>query len=123
MIGPQASPPPPAPPSTPEQIAAKKKQDEGIARAQAGAVMLKRAMRDPDSFKLAQALVINGTGAVCYEYRARNGFGGMNVGHAVIAPDGKSFKTENDTGFHPLWNKECANKEGLDAADAINWLN
>lgn len=85
--------------------------------------MLKQAMRDPDSFKLSQALVIDGTGAVCYEYRARNGFGGMNVGHAVISPDGKTFKAENDSGYRALWNKECANKEGLDAADAINWFN
>lgn len=123
MIGPKAPPPPPTPAPTPEQVAAKKKQNESIARAQAGAAMLKQAMRDPDSFKLSQALVIDGTGAVCYEYRARNGFGGMNIGHAVISSDGKTFKTENDAGYHNLWNKECANKEGLDAADAINWYN
>lgn len=123
MMGPKTPPQPAPPPPTPDQVAAKKKQDQGVARAQAGAAMLKRAMRDPDSFKLSQALVIDGSGAVCYEYRAQNGFGGLNVGHAVISPDGKLFKTENDGGFRALWNKECANKVGLDAADAINWLN
>lgn len=123
LIGPKTSPSPAPPAPTPEQAATKKKQDEALARAQAGAAMLKKAMRDPDSFKLSQALVIDGSGAVCYEYRARNGFGGMNVGYAVISSDGTAFKTENDSGFRKLWQKECANKKGEDIADAINWLN
>lgn len=79
-------------------------------------------MRDPESFKLESALVINGTGAVCYDYRARNGFGGLNVGHAVLSPDGKTFKTNEEDGFTKLWNKECVNKTGKEVATAIRWF-
>ena len=35
-------------------------------------------MRDPDSFKLSSVIIMD-KGAVCYEYRAHNGFGGVNV--------------------------------------------
>lgn len=77
---------------------------------------LKKAMRDPDSFKLESALMIDATGAVYYEYRARNGFGGLNVGVAVISCDGKHFKVKENDGnsFVALWNKECANKAGTE---------
>lgn len=110
------------PPLTAQQKAEKTKADDATARAAAGAKLLKQSMRDPASFKLESALVIAGTDAVCYEYRAKNGFGGTNVGRAVLAPDGKTFKTNEMDGFTQLWNKECANKPGTDAATAINWL-
>ena len=110
------------PPDTPGQAAAKKKQDEAVQRATVGAVALKKAMRDPESFKLESALVIEGTGAVCYGYRAKNGFGGMNMGHAVLSSDGKTFKTDEMNGFTKLWNKECADKSGTEAATAIRWF-
>lgn len=107
---------------TPEQKAEREKKDAAVQRATAGAVVLKKAMRDPDSFKLESALVIDGTGAVCYEYRAKNGFGGTNVGKAVLASDGKTFRTNQNDGFSRLWNKECAGKTGIDAATAIRWF-
>ncbi len=113
---------PPPPPDTPQQAAAKKKQDEAVQRATVGAVALKKAMRDPESFKLESALVINGTDAVCYDYRAKNGFGGMNVGQAVLSADGKRFKTSEMDGFAKLWNKECAGKSGNEVATAIRWF-
>lgn len=100
----------------------KQKDDEAIQKATIGAIALKKAMRDPESFKLESALVINGTGAVCYDYRARNGFGGVNVGHAVLSSDGKRFKTNAEDGFTKLWNKECVNKTGKEVATAIRWF-
>lgn len=100
----------------------KKKDDEAIQKATIGAIALKKAMRDPESFKLESALVINDTGAVCYDYRARNGFGGVNVGHAVLASDGKRFKTNEEDGFTKLWNKECVNKTGKEVVTAIRWF-
>ncbi|MGQ0503469.1 MAG: hypothetical protein ACT4P0_12825 [Panacagrimonas sp.] len=118
-----ASHEPPAPKSvTPEAAAAQKKQDAAVQRAVAGAVMLKKAMRDPESFKLESALVIDGSGAVCYGYRAKNGFGGVNAGHAVLSSDGKKFKTDEMDGFIALWNKVCADKRGTETATAINWF-
>ncbi len=91
---------------------------ERTARAATGAVMLKRAMRNPDSFRLSSALVMS-TGSVCYAYRAQNGFGGFNAGHAVLTSTGK-FKTEESDGFTTLWNKECAQKTGQETVDGVN---
>jgi hypothetical protein len=83
---------------TPEQLAAEtkeraaaaakeaeqeKRSEENYARAATGAKILKSSMRNPDSFKLSEVLVMS-DGSVCYEYRAQNGFGGINVEHAVF---------------------------------------
>jgi hypothetical protein len=107
---------------TPAQQAEKIKQDAAIQRATTGAVLLKKSMRNPDSFKLESAMVVDGTEAVCYDYRAQNGFGGMNSEHAVLSRDGKQFKTSTTDGFNSLWNKECGNKKGQEFATAIKWL-
>lgn len=121
----------PAPATTPKsektaaekeaEDAEKQKKDGQIAMAQVGAKTLKSSMRDPDSFKLETALVME-NGSVCYEYRARNGFGGMNRGQAVLQASGKKivFKSSEEAGFNSLWNRECANKSGEDVADGIN---
>lgn len=100
----------------------KKNADAAVQRAALGAQILKKSMRDPESFKLESALVIEKTGAVCYDYRARNGFGGINVGHAVLGPDGKKFMTNEMEGFSAFWNRECANKPGQEVSTAIRWF-
>jgi hypothetical protein len=102
--------------------AAKKRQDEAVNRAAIGARILKKATRNPDAFKLESAYVIHGSGAVCYEYRAQNGFGGMNAGQAVLSSDGKKFLTNEMNGFTRLWNQECANKAGQEVGTAIRWF-
>jgi len=106
-------------PSGGSNDAEQEKENAAAARAQVGARILKRAMRDPDSFKLDSALVMTGSNAVCYDYRAKNGFGGYNVGHAVLAPDG-TFETNEMSGFSSLWKKHCAGKRGTEEATAIN---
>lgn len=113
--------PPPKPPETPAQKAAREKADAAVNRAAIGARMLKKAMRNPDSFKLESALVMD-DGAVCYTYRAQNGFGGMTRGHAALAADGKRFLNDNMDGFTRLWNRVCADKSGIEAATGINWF-
>jgi hypothetical protein len=117
-LGPDATTAAP-PPLTKEQQAAKDKQDLAFVRAVAGARQLKASVRNPDSFKLGETLVM-ADGAVCYDYRAQNGFGGMNVGQAVLAPSGK-FKTNNSDGFTSLWNKECGGKTGTDKTWEIGY--
>lgn len=109
-------------PESPAQAAARKKQDRAAQLPMAGAIALKKAMRDPESFKLESALQIESTGAVCYEYRSKNGFGGVNVGQAVLSADGKNFKTDEEGGFTTLWNKECANRSGTETAAGIRLL-
>lgn len=101
---------------------AQKPEDRAVQRAALGAKALKNSMRNPDSFKLESALVIDETFAVCYEYRSQNGFGGMNRGQAVLARDGKRFLTNEMDGFGKLWNRECAGKRGSEAATAIRWF-
>jgi hypothetical protein len=102
----------PTKPLTKEETAQKQRDEANFQRAVLGAKQLRASMRNPDSFKLGQTLVMD-DGAVCYDYRAQNGFGGMNVGHAVLAPDNK-FKSDESAGFHALWHKECAKKTGED---------
>lgn len=95
------------------------KVDEAASLAAAGAVRLKKSMRNPESFKLESALVIDGSNAVCYEYRSQNGFGGVNAGRAVIDPKTDQFVTSEMDRFVALWNKACAGKSGRDVSAAI----
>src|SRR5579862_9905866 len=99
----------------PSSRAVEAESGERPARAASGALTLKNAMRNPDSFKLSSALVMS-TGSVCYLYRAQNGFGGVDVGHAVFTATG-NFKTDESDGFATLWHKECAKKMGQETAD------
>jgi hypothetical protein len=99
-------------PPSPAEQAEKQKKDARFYQAVLGAKQLRDSMRNPDSFKLSQVLMMD-DGAVCYQYRAQNGFGGLNVGHAVLSPKGQ-FKANESAGFRGLWNKECAGKTGTD---------
>jgi hypothetical protein len=79
-------------------------------------------MHDPERFKLESALVIENTGAVCYEFRAPNAFGAIIRGQAVLARDGKQFLSNADSGFGQLWDRECGGKRGQEVATAIRWF-
>lgn len=46
---------------------------------------IKSHMRDPDSFSVARYGRKNSDGTQCMVYRSANGFGGMNVGYAVLS--------------------------------------
>jgi hypothetical protein len=96
-------------------------EDAMIAKAANVAIKLKGAMRDPDSFRLSSVLVIYPTNAICYEYRARNGFGGMDVGEAVLSPKG-IFRANEMDGFHALWRSECSGRRGREEVDAVTFL-
>ena len=112
----------PSSPTTPVSQAEQKKKAKEEAQFQAGAAGAKSlmdAMRNPDSFKLSSALFMD-DGVVCYEYRAQNGFGGMNVGHAVLTPKG-TIKTNEMAGYRKLWNLECGNKSGYDKTWELNY--
>ena len=99
-----------------EKAAAMKRLAPRIAAAEAS--LIKNAMRNPDSFKLNEVLLMK-NGSSCFEYRAQNGFGGMNVGQAVYSnPTGK-LKTNEMGGFPSLWNKECANQSGEIITDDV----
>ena len=108
---------------SPETKAAEKaavdKQHAGWARASAGAKALTAAAHDPGSIVWNSAFVVDKTSAVCYEYRAKNGFGAIRLFHAVLARDGVTIKAETEKGFSSLWNKECTGKLTGDEAVSI----
>lgn len=77
--------------------------------------ILRKSMRNPDSFKMDSAIVPP-SGAVCMEYRAQNGFGGMNQESAVVTPAFKLLVQGTDDGFHTAWRKYCTGKTGEEFA-------
>lgn len=99
-----------------KETQAKSMRTDKLARTIAGANIIKNAMRNPDSFKLESALIMD-TGSVCYKFRSQNGFGGMNKISAVLYGD--DIKTSEMEGFARRWNKECANKTGEDVTDYL----
>lgn len=103
---------------SPEEQRAADEQNQRIARAQLGANALKTAMRNPDSFKLEQALLVGQTGAICYEYRAQNGFGGMNRDQAVLTKVG-NLVSGSDRSFDRVWKDNCADRTGVDFAKYV----
>lgn len=100
----------------------KRKDDAAVQLATAGARLLKKAAKNPDSFKLESALVVEKTGAVCYQYRAQNSFGAIVPGQAVLSANGKRFLTDTDDGFVRSWNAQCGGKTGREYATAIRWM-
>ena len=84
-------------------------------------MVLRKLMIHPESFKLDSALIVDGTGAVCYRFLTKNSLGGISSGMAVLAPDGK-FMTSEARVFREEWQKECAGKSGKDIAKSIRWI-
>ena len=75
--------------------------------AAAAAKMLKQAMKDPEAFSLTSLLLMP-DGAACYEYRAKNSFGAILPGSAVLTTAGKMLTHEhNGNAFVNAWNKTC----------------
>ncbi len=81
-------------------------KERNFQRAVAGAKTLRGMMRDPDSFRLADVHIIaedqKASGAVCYQYRSKNGFGGYTQGQAVLTVKGKIVADSAAT-----WNAVC----------------
>jgi len=93
------------------------KDNAVLMLAARGAKTLRDSARNPKAFDLNSALSMK-DGAICYEYRAQNGFGGMNAGYAVLTPKGRLRTSESPDG-HTLWQKESAGKTGTDQTHAI----
>lgn len=96
---------------SPEQRAHDQLMAQLYSRGQQGANTLRKSMRNPDSFSLEETFASTGPGAICYTYRAQNGFGGMNREQAVLRKSGK-FVSSKDSGFTNAWNADCAGQDG-----------
>ena len=89
-----------AAPETPEQTALKEADMDRNSAATVTSRILRATMRDPDSLKYETLLVSEDASTVCAQYRARNGFGGMNREIFVSSEEGHSQTPE-------AWNKHC----------------
>lgn len=67
---------------------------------------IKQAMREPDSISWVSVLTSDDASVVCATYRARNGFGGMNIEYATRTKAGISTSIA-------VWNKHCATNRTL----------
>jgi hypothetical protein len=79
---------------------------------------LKASARNPASFSLVSADVMDDSSA-CVYFRAQNAFGGIDKVFAVLTPKEKIVTSEDD-GFWSVWNKHCKDKIGRPVGAAIN---
>jgi hypothetical protein len=87
--------------------ARKAEKDESNRRFQAavqGAIALREAMKNPDSFSL-ETVIRHADGSLCYTYRAANSFNAIIPGSAVITPTAGA--ASGDPAFAKLWNQHC----------------
>lgn len=68
---------------------------------------IKAALRNPDSVQWSGMLANDDASVICIEYRAQNGFGGLNLEHVAYA------KGKLQTSVQ-AWNKYCAEKRMWD---------
>lgn len=89
------------------------------AKAAAGVVALRNAMKDPEAFVL-RSLIVKDNGTGCVEYRAKNSFGAMFPGSAVVMKGG-SVVTQEQHGnrFVSEWNRECTRDGGRDLTEFV----
>ena len=96
MIG--GSPPPQL--KTAEDLASDKRNHAAYAAAAA----IKRSLRETDSAIFEKVRVDDAAETVCIVYRARNGFGGMGIGHVLYHSGVPSARATD-------WNRRCAHKD------------
>jgi hypothetical protein len=101
---------------------AKKKIED--ARFQMGllyARVLKKNMKNPDSFKLEQ-VIRTPEGMYCFEYRATNSFNAIVPGQAYVG-NGKSGTSDGGNGFSAQWNRYCGGKPGDSYSTVVYAIN
>jgi len=92
-------------PSAKEAIAKTKQVDNERFKAYTdGYILLKKQMKDPSSFDVESACVMPNM-TVCYKYRAKNGFGALDLGVAFVTQT--SYATSDHKGFNEAFKKEC----------------
>lgn len=81
-------------------------QDEYFKVVLMGAKLLKKSVKNPDSFKLNSA-IRTADGTICYEYRATNSFNAVVPGTFTVLPN-RGSADEKD------WIKHCYGQAGTD---------
>jgi hypothetical protein len=92
------------------QTAAQKNESDRMNLGVAAARVTKAAMRNPDSFVLEHAYVSEQLVA-CLEYRAQNGFGGMNRMRVIVVHNPPELVQDDDSAkFASRWSSDCLTK-------------
>jgi len=81
-----------------------------------GLRQLRDATRDSGSFEVIRTLGMSPL-AVCYDYRARNSYGGTDIGHAVI--DDSGLRAVGTSGFITAWNRHCGGRTGINITQQV----
>lgn len=108
LIGKKDDPPTPADPLTPERLTVQREGEIQSARIKntiRTERIVKDALRDPKSVEWVSAETNEDGSVVCLVYRARNGFGGMNVEQAVMSDWKVSMNSKE------AWAKNCSGKK------------
>ena len=84
-----------------------------------GIVAIEGKMRNPQSFQLISAHLTSDNFG-CYQYRAQNGFGGMNVERAIQV--GQVFVYEQEKEFESIWASHCAGDQGEDITKKLTYV-
>lgn len=106
---------PALPVKTPEQIASEAAEKSRSQRAIFVVTALRHGLRDPDSVKWESVSVSDDASVVCVEYRAKNGFGGVNFEQTVYT------KGKFSTAAKP-WNRHCAGKQLNDLKPMVEYV-
>jgi hypothetical protein len=99
--------------AAPQPVPSKPKADpdfEVKKAATVASIELRSAMRNPASFEMVSVLQMPDK-TVCYAYRAQNGYGGLNLEHAVLTSKGQLLAGDTDA-RRTAWNRNCASKVG-----------
>lgn len=88
--------------------------EDARLRTIAAARVLRKAARNPDRFVVESALAMDDNDSACIEFRAENGFGGMNREAAVLVNSRDIFLRSEDPDFAAAWARYCAKKPGED---------
>ena len=109
--------PPPAVPAIaprPQAATTPPPDPRDVRRGQAALAvkLLRNSMHDPAAFELVDAQFMPDD-AACYTYRAKNGFGALRQGRAVLTPSTRLLTAEADAkAFTTAWNAHCAGRSG-----------
>lgn len=101
------------PQKTPEQLQQEKEDKAKNYKALLGAKSIKQSLRDPSSLEF-ERVAITENNDICYDYRAKNGFGGMNKEYAVLTNKGNFYHNDPD-----LYNKKCTKVKGNDISALV----
>jgi hypothetical protein len=74
-----------------------------------GIVFLKKNMKDPSSFEVDEAYALPNM-TICYKYRAKNSFGALDVGYAILVNDTVFVREKmQPKAFEQKLKEECKN--------------